>query len=279
MSSPFPGMDPYIEQSGFFRDFHTTLNAILREQLNMTLPPGYAALAEERVVIYPQDRNIGPDVFILRKPIIAPPMTQTGGAAILTPTAPHQIEPLSSLHREYFIEIRSGSDWSEVVTVIEILSPTNKRAGQMRDEYLSKQQDILRSETSLLEIDLLRSGAHTVAAPIHDKMEANRWHYVVSLSPAWRRGLIDYWPFTVRDSLPIVPVPLKTAGEGVMLDLQAAFDRVYNGGAYPRLTDYRQEPPDPPFVGQDAVWLDRLLREKGLRPSEECPPENSEGSA
>ena len=232
MSSPFPGMDPYIEQSGFFRTFHGSLNFILLEQLNATLPPGYAAQMEERVVIEPLGGDAIPDVLILRRPRPLPE-TERGGTATLTPTPPHQVESLSALQSERFIEIRTGTGGREVVTVIEILSPTNKRVGQMRDEYQRKQQDILCSETNLLEIDLLRSGAHTIAAPIAENRARNNWHYVVLSSPHWRRELFDCWPAAVRERLPVITIPLRTPQEaGIILDLQAAFDRVYAAGPY-----------------------------------------------
>ncbi len=283
MSSPFPGMDPYIEQSGFFRTFHGSLiNAIL-EQLNTELPPGYAAQTEEHVVIKPFNRGINPDVFVSRRPRPVPDLPRAGGTATRTPTAPHQIEPLGSSERELYIEIRSGADWNEIITVIEVLSPTNKRVGQMRNEYVSKQQEILRSDTHLIEIDLLRAGAHTVAAPIEAIRAENNWHYVISSSLSWRREVMDYWPVTIRESLPTLPVPLRTPYEEVLLDLQAAFDRIYDTGPYPRLTDYCVEPPDPPFVGPDVLWIDALLRKAGLRTTEDSErianTEYTEGSA
>lgn len=283
MSSPFPGMDPYIEQSGYFRTFHGSLNFILLEQLNATLPPGYAAQMEERVIIEPLGGDIKPDVLIVRRPRPQPEV-ERGGTATLTPTPSHQYESLSALQRERFIEIRTGIGWREVVTVIEILSPTNKRVGKMRDEYQRKQQDILCSQTNLLEIDLLRSGAHTIAASMEEDRTRNNWHYVILSSPHWRRELFDFWPVIVRQPLPVISVPLRTPQEAaVMLDLQAAFNKVYAAGPYARLINYGQEPPAPPFFGPDVLWIDALLRNAGLRTPEDseriADTENSEGSA
>jgi hypothetical protein len=45
-----------------------------------------------------------------------------------------------------------------LVTAIEVLSPTNKR-GEGRIEYAAKRQSIMRSDTHLIEIDLLRAGS------------------------------------------------------------------------------------------------------------------------
>ena len=46
----------------------------------------------------------------------------------------------------------------EVVTIVEVLSPANKRAGRGRDAYLQKRERVLGSSTHLVEIDLLRTG-------------------------------------------------------------------------------------------------------------------------
>ena len=40
MPSPFPGMDPYIETSGLWGDFHGSLLAAVRADLNSHLPDG-----------------------------------------------------------------------------------------------------------------------------------------------------------------------------------------------------------------------------------------------
>ena len=45
-----------------------------------------------------------------------------------------------------------------MVTVIELLSPSNKRAGDDREQYLAKRRELLRSPAHLVEIDLLRDG-------------------------------------------------------------------------------------------------------------------------
>jgi len=43
MSSPFPGMDPYIEDPEIWGDFHAALATEIRTQLNRTIQPRYVA--------------------------------------------------------------------------------------------------------------------------------------------------------------------------------------------------------------------------------------------
>ena len=65
--------------------------------------------------------------------------------------------PIPDHVREAYLEIRQvGSD--EVVTVLEILSPTNKRPGEGRRQYEQKRLSVFGTLTNLVEIDLLRAG-------------------------------------------------------------------------------------------------------------------------
>ena len=53
------------------------------------------------------------------------------------------------------------------MTSIEVLSLTNKTLGsEGRQKYLEKQQEILSGQVNLVEIDLLRGGAHSSAVPL-----------------------------------------------------------------------------------------------------------------
>src|SRR4029453_5934831 len=90
----------------------------------------------------------------------------------------------------------------QLVTAIEILSPTNKRA-EGRMEYLVKRRRILLSTAHLLEIDLLRQGQRL---PMHDPLPPAE--YFVLLSRAENRPITEVWPLALRDPLPTVPVPL-----------------------------------------------------------------------
>jgi hypothetical protein len=167
--------------------------------------------------------------------------------------------------REVFIEILTVADESRVVTVIEVLSPSNKTAGsEGRQLYLTKQHEILDSQTHLIEIDLLRRGEHTVAPPRDRLIEKGEWDYLVSLHRGGQSGRYEVWAIPLRERLRCIRVPLAGADPDVVLDLQAVFDRCYDEGAYARRLDYRGEPATP-LSGDDAEWARSLLRERGLR--------------
>lgn len=263
MPSPFPGMDPYLEVPPFWRGLHNTLIPFIASDLNTDLPPGFAAYTEERLYVVPLDQEIISDVLVTQRPA---ERSRRGSAAVADRADPPNFLTVHPhTERELFIEIRAGRDPKRVVAIIEILSPSNKAAGSVgRQEYREKQRDVLAGDIHLLEIDLLRQGAHTVAIPRAPLLERGTWDYLVSLSRSERRSTFAYWTISVREHLPRVLVPLTEGYEDVVLDLQSVFDRAYDAGPYRREVDYSADLL-PPLQGEDAMWMDALLREKGLR--------------
>jgi hypothetical protein len=168
MPSPFPGMDPYLEHPALWPGVHQRLITYLGDALNALLPPHYVADIGERLYVVQSERSIYPDVVVVEPPaaVFLPERGASGTAAVLNsdPSWVLTVDPIE--RREVFIEILSVGDTSRVVTVIEVLSPSNKTPGsEGRQLYVTKQQEILQSPTHMLEIDLLHYGEHTVAAP------------------------------------------------------------------------------------------------------------------
>jgi hypothetical protein len=139
----------------------------------------------------------------------------------------------------------------EVITVGELLSPTNKRPGDHRAEYLSKRTQYLRSPAHLVEIDLLRCGR---PLPADDRPDCT---YSVLVSRADRRPQADFWPFGLRDPLRPVPIPLRPGERDAQLDLRAVLDRVYDEAGYAYHV-YLNEL-EPPLTGADVAWARSLL--------------------
>ena len=266
MPSPFPGMDPYLEDPQLWPSVHHLLISQIGTTLNRLLPPGYIAAFGERVFVAGPDRDIYPDVFI--KDIsehAAAGSFSRGGAATAVSDPPWVVAVTSDEVVESFVEIRAATEDQQVVTTIEVLSPRNKTAGsEGRQLYRQKQREILGSETHLLEIDLLRSGQHTVAAPRDALLRRGPYHYLVSLSRGNHRHECEVWGIPLASRLPRVRVPLSAPDPDVPLDLQAIFRQVYEAGAFERVLDYTQ-PPGVPLPKDDARWAAELLRDSGCR--------------
>lgn len=272
MPSPFPGMDPYLEDPVLWRGVHHRFITYMADTLNTLLPPRYVANIEERLLVTQPARDIWPDVLVKKsrrtrtgadrgKTVPARPVKANGvvdAPLLLT------IEPVELA--EAFIEIRTVSGVKRVVTVIEVLSPSNKTSGSPgREQYQTKQWEILRGRTHLLEIDLLREGLYTVAAPRLALGLRASWDYVICLQRGGHNQCA-VWPVGVRQRLPRVSVPLADQDSDVALDLQTMLDHCYDAGKYERQVDYRHDP-TVPLAKADAAWANALLRERGLRPA------------
>ena len=66
MPSPFPGMDPFLEDPIVFPDFHDRFNAYFSEVLQAGLPEPYYAALGRRAWVEMSERFIGPDVNVIR---------------------------------------------------------------------------------------------------------------------------------------------------------------------------------------------------------------------
>jgi Protein of unknown function (DUF4058) len=276
MPSPFPGMDPYLESPDIWPDLHDALASGIRSELNQTLPAAYYARLEMRkelgIIEEPGERQrIIPDIAVVSRPI-PQPRTEVGGMAVATRSRrdvsrPLRIKVLFEPIRHLFVEIRDPSRGHKLITLIEILSPSDKRPGSDREAYESKQREVLESDASLIELDLLRGGKR-ILPDLGLKVRIDQLEpsplYVVLVNRAWRRdGGVDYdvYPIGLRDSLPCISVPLKEGEDEIALDLQDIFDRAYDSGPYRRgAVDYAGSVPAPALDDNDAAWAAELTR-------------------
>jgi hypothetical protein len=254
-------MDPYIEQPAIWGDFHNDLAAEIRTQLNQAIRPHYFA----RLIPYVtyESLSIGqvsrtyPDVSVFQSHHTAPdPWRQGAGAVAVMESPPVESEVKTEFPlRLHSIEVHSVVD-AKLVTVIEILSPVNKRSGhEAYEHYLRKRRQILNTDdVHLIEIDLLRGGQRPpLERPVPEAP------YYVMLSRAERRPKVVVWPIRLWDKLPTVPVPLRAPDPDASLSLNAIVAEVYERGAYDLQLDYAQEPPAPPLRAEEAAWVQELL--------------------
>jgi hypothetical protein len=221
-------------------------------------------MIEERVYIAPEDdpaRELVrvPDVHVVRRKGRSARRPRARANGRIFATAALEVTTLfpgDEVH-EHRIEIIDVIDWA-VVTVIELLSPSNKLVGSVaRTDYMRKRQQVLDSTTHRIEVDLLRSGARVA-----------KWNldcdYLVHVSRTEQRPKGLLWPIRLREQLPVIRIPLRRTDEGTVLDLQAVLNAAYGNGALDRSVDYRRDPV--PLLGPaDAAWADKLLRKAGLR--------------
>jgi hypothetical protein len=187
-----------------------------------------------------------------------------------------EVETVASLEvRQTFIEIRHISSGQEVVTIIERVSPANKYPGPGGNLYLTKQAEVLASETNLVEIDLLREGRHALAVPEWHARRRGPYDYLICVNRAGQsRSDYELYRRRLRDRLPRIRVPLAQEDADVRVDLQAVFATTYEKGCYrDRLSC--NSPCVPPLSPEDQEWanewIERAARPAGL--SAEVNPE------
>ena len=263
MPSPFPGMDPYIETPELWPDFHTNLALDLRAGLNSQVQPHYfARLTAYRaydVIETPEKRGTQPDVAAWSPG--RQPVGSTGGAATLTPAPVEAMLPLEIPLVLNHVEIRQV-ETEQLVTVIEILSPVNKRRGhEAYDDYRRKRRDMLRSGAHLIEIDLLRGGERP---PLENPLPVAP--YYVLLSRADHRPHVQVWPIQLAERLPVLPVPLREPDPDASIDLGAAVATIYDRGAYAAQIDYANPPPPPALTPDEDGLVQTITRERRAAP-------------
>ncbi|HEV8604312.1 MAG TPA: DUF4058 family protein [Tepidisphaeraceae bacterium] len=258
--SPFPGMDPWLEQQ--WGDVHHRLITYSGDTLQGQLPGDLVARLEERVFLetpWTTSRQIVPDVQIVETPE-RPRTPGTRGVAGVAEPLVLQFpgDPVT----EGYIEIREAGSANRIVTIIEILSPSNKMPGPGMDLYRKKQDEVLGGFTSLVEIDLLRSGQRiTLAHRIHVP-PSHRTPYHISVRRGWRPNNIELYAIPLSERLPVIRIPLRQEDQDAHLDLQELFDRAYVNGRYDH-TDYTSRL-DPSLDPADVAWAEGILREEGL---------------
>lgn len=252
MSSPFPGMDPYLE-GYLWADVHQALAYQFRRQLVPLVAPKYAVrLAVTMLTDRVPAHELGimyPDVEVRRPQRSTEPSGTAMPAAVAIPPAPVAI-PIEVLvpTRLVTVEVHDVAQ-NTLVTSIEIVSPANKREPGLH-EFLSKRDELRLAGVHVLEIDLLRRGRRTWS-----DARAEASPYIAVLI---RAGHIhaELWPIGLRDPLPLLPVPLRQPDPDVPLDVQQALNTIYDEAHYGLTLDYNAPPPAPPLSSSDLVWVE-----------------------
>jgi hypothetical protein len=228
-------MDPFLEAPAGFPGFHNRFVTHLSEVLQTLLRPPYYADIEDRAWV----------------------------ERFSSPIECH----------EAHVEIFARHEHEQIVTTIELLSPSNKGgSSDGRELYLKKQREVLQSKIHLVEIDLLRGGQHTTAVPLPlARGRAGTFDYHVCIHHFDNLEDFFVYPILLSQRLPVLAIPLLPGDEPVPLDLQAVLDRCYDAGPYRQRLRYQDTVPPPALAPEQAEWVAQVLRDKGLLPAT-APP-------
>ncbi|MBD2210283.1 DUF4058 family protein [Nostoc linckia FACHB-104] len=260
MNSPFPGMNPYLENPVFWAEVHHRLITALADTIEENIPPQYRVAIEQRT--YLSDDSDSVLVGIPDVSIFSQQTSQQQYSSTVTQTATSEgitvMIPVPEYSRESYLEVREVST-GFVVTSIEVLSPKNKRTGEGRKAYETKRKQVLASLSHLVEIDLLRSGK-----PMSILGEVPVTDYQILISRSETRPQAKLYGFSIRERIPVFSLPLQSEDTEPILDLQSLLNGIYNRARYHLAIDYHQEPV-PSLKPEDAAWADTLLRQQGIR--------------
>jgi hypothetical protein len=254
--SPFPGMDPYLEDSTLWQGVHHLLMVAMVDQLMPLITPKYFADFETEIVTdriwddYGDNQRANSELitewFELSNPV-------SSTTAPVTPPSLRLTAPISTPTRLTTLQIRQREK-NQLVTAIELLSPINKRLSDHRQNYLEKRIDYLDKGVHLVEIDLMRRWPRMPFEEIVPPCD-----YFVAVCYGYERRACDAWLIYLRQPLPVLPIPLLKPDPAVPLDLGLALRTVYERGRYDLRIDY-ERPTDPPLSKEDADWAARLLQ-------------------
>ena len=267
MPSPFPGMDPYIEISHLWEDFHANLIGEIQRTLSDLVPDRYVVRAGERSYVAlactddeEEERSFLPDAAVAssrgtRKGGRKAKGTRVGLAMHGEP-APVTMQALvKAEYRETFLEIRQVDPNHKLITGIEVLSPSNKRPSTKGWRlYYRKRLAYLSGYANLVEIDLLRRGRRMPrASPWPD----SPYYLLVCRKKQAPRCAV--WSGFFTEPLPRLPIPLAPPDSDVFLDLQPLVEVIHARSRYERDIDYQQAL-NPPLNPAEQAWLEAQLR-------------------
>jgi len=242
-------MNPYLEQNYDWNDFHQTFVTRMRKLLEAQIGVNYFVKIEVRLYIHERSaeerRFFGvADVGLSSK------RDRPVGRVDSALTAPIQLQlPAVEIEKQSSLEIRDVRN-RQLITAIELLSPSNKDPSGDYETYVAKRRQILNSPTHFVEIDLRRGGQR----PTSPKLP--KCDYYVLVSRREDRPTVGVWPFGLRDRLPTIPIPLTSPDPPVLLDLKAVLDITYDDANYGK--HIYLETPEPPLRPKDEAWARRI---------------------
>ena len=226
MPSPFPGMDPYLEDEGVWPLFHHQLVMCLYQILLPGLVDRYRARVNQRHYVTEQ--------------------------ALFTSVVREE-------HHEDVVEIRQRND-GRLVTLLDVVSPANKTAPAGRGAYLATRRTAGAAGVNLVEIDLVLQGQPMLE---YSRDGLPDWDYAVTVTRATQPKRYEIYTATLQKRLPRFRLPLAPDDRDTVVDLQTAFTRCYDQADFAGRIDYRRGPPVSPKEGARRR-LDEVLRANKL---------------
>jgi hypothetical protein len=265
-------MDPWLEDPTIWPDVHNSLITSIRDVLAPQLQPRYFVGLESRTAVL-----TGLDVERVYKPDVSIQATESQSAVRESSVALLERPDV----RTYTVSIATREETEEtfvtiqelparkLVTVIEVLSPTNKKTKEARAAYLQKRDDLIITNINFVEFDLLRAGE---PMPVRKSPPLSDYRILVCRARRSSQAVLYAFPYT--SPIPAIPIPLLRGDSEPVLDLNPVLHALCERARYDLVIDYTQ-PPDPPLRPADEAWAKSIIARAPTKRSEETPSEGN----
>ncbi len=223
MASPFPGMDPYLEEDKRWPVFQHHMISCLYQAVLPGLVDRYRARVGQR--------------------------QYTTEQALFTSI-------IRDNHEEELIEIRQRSD-GRLITLIEVVSPGNKTTAEGRHSYLCKRDECRSVRANLVEVDLVLQGQPMLE---YSRDGLPEWDYAVTVTRATQPEKHEIYTATLHKRLPRFRLPLASDDRDTVVDLQTAFTRAYDQANFGATVDYDRDP-SVKMSDEKRQWLRDYLQQ------------------
>ena len=227
MPSPFPGMDPFLEDEALWSSFQHHLVAGLYQILLPGLVDRYRARIAQRT-------------YVTEEPLFTSVIRQE--------------------RTDEYIEIRQRAD-GRLVTLVDFVGPATKTFSQGRAAYLETRRQARGHNASVVEIDLVLQGR-----PLLDYSRDGlpEWDYAVTVTRCTQPERFEIYTSTLSKRLPRFKVPLAPDDRDTVLDLQATFAKAYDQGHFAASIDYSKDPATRISTAQ-RDWIADWLKQMKMR--------------
>lgn len=264
-SSPFPGMDPFLEQNPQWEVFH---GWFIRELARQSIGPArdLGCTIDVERTIYGRETTgelvlFGePDVMLARDHMQYDSLSSGSALAVAQPQAIHEVvlaDTERETHKQEYIVVRLQGTWAPVLAVVELLSYANKR-GIYAPKYREKRSRYLASGTHFMEIDFLRAGENP-SRDLFPELPATAYFIYVARKNGFAR-LDEGYPLRLHDPLPKIGLPLGPGRPDLPMDLACAFRSAYELGYRSNWLLYGEVAvPEPALSEADQQWVERTI--------------------
>ena len=231
--------------------------------MNPILRPKYRMSMEQRVYTQNNDDH-SLELVGIPDNVVFTPSSNPSETSSHVAVAPPKVEPLTvsipqpETVKEWYLQVKNV-EIQEVVTVIEILSPKNKKVGEGRNKYLKKREQVLMSLTHLIEIDLLKKG-EIMPMNIDDTIKSD---YRIIISRSDRRPQAELYAFNLAQEIPSIPLPLKPEDEAPLIPLQELLHSIYEKVSYDLAINYQKQPLED-LSENEQLWINNLSQQQDL---------------